>query len=321
MHLPTGPDGEPGTVEVFGAKELHEDGRPHYHVILRFTPAVAWRHAREKLYVYIDVDGNRRVDTTAINVKKRSLKEPLAKFVRDVTIYIAKDGVVFGTRFDTESAADTRRKRKLEALDAIETRNEAERYIRRHYLSKWVWNNWQCRGYLDTKRPESVKAHVPTFPVKPWRIPKEMQDWKDYYFPETGERWRGRPKCLVIEGKSGCGKTEWAQSWGHPAKMMGGWNVDELVQEGLTHIVLNDINISDFPHVREMLGCQEYVTCGGKYRPQRTVKLGLPVVWTCNEENSPALSKKYAQYMEDAGVVHVKIRDKLFLDEDAEWCF
>ncbi|KJZ68087.1 hypothetical protein HIM_12521 [Hirsutella minnesotensis 3608] len=83
-------------VEIFGSRELHSDGTPHYHVVLRFSARIYWPRARQSLSVWIVVDGEKVVDTNSINIRKKRRSESVAEFLYSVQTYVAKGGDVFG---------------------------------------------------------------------------------------------------------------------------------------------------------------------------------------------------------------------------------
>lgn len=84
------------TVQVYGSKEIHKDGAPHYHVVLRFSETVHWFKAREKFYVWIDVGGSREVDTYSMYIRKKPVRETDGYFLASVQKYTGKKGDVFG---------------------------------------------------------------------------------------------------------------------------------------------------------------------------------------------------------------------------------
>ncbi|MGH7965713.1 MAG: hypothetical protein ACRERD_28515, partial [Candidatus Binatia bacterium] len=313
-HLPSvgGPKGGKGTVEIFGSKELHEDGTPHYHVLLRFEPRVHWRKARQRLSVLIDVDGNPEVDTNSIFIRKKKEREPAETFLQSVQSYIAKDGNVFGEWIGPRETVARKTEKDFDALIAAETRSEAEALFRTKFKRHWVLHHANVAAFLKTKKPDPAEAHEPDFDVLPWRVPAKMKQWRERNF---GPRRRGRAYPLVIEGESRSGKTEWAMSWGKPAKMSGGWNMDELMKPGITHIVLNDIDWKNFPNKRDLAGCQRYVTVSGKWREQRTVELGIPVIITCNSGNSVMHDAELSAYLRETGATIVRLgKSKLYVD-------
>ncbi|KAM4060279.1 geminivirus rep catalytic domain-containing protein [Hirsutella rhossiliensis] len=251
--------GQAGTVQVYGCKELHEDGTPHYHVMLKFEPRVHWRNAREKFRVWIDVKDGREVDTTSINIHKKPENETPAYFLQCVQAYIAKGGDVFGEWIGPKTTTASEKDKYLEQTVETESREEAETLLKTHFKSWW----WRQKNF-DVAR-------------------------------------LGRPTCLVIVGRPRSGKTEWALSFGRPAHMTGEWNMDELMKPDITHVVLNDIKLRAFPYKRDLAGCQEYITATGKYREQRTIRMGIPVIWTCNEDNDVTKDK-------DIGATEPKVR-------------
>ena len=313
-HLPRvgGLEGDKGTVEVFGSKELHEDGVPHYHVMLRFEPRVHWRKARQNFSVWIDVDGNREVDTCSIFIRKKPEREPAETFLKSVQSYIAKEGNVFGTWIGPRETAARRKEKYYDQLIAAETRQEAELIYKEHFKREWCLHNNNVDAFLRTKKSAPAEKHQPDFEVLPWRVPAKMKQWRERSF---GPGRRGRPVPLVIIGESRCGKTEWAMSWGRPAKMSTSWNVDELTKPGITHVVLNDIDTKKFPNKRDLAGCQRYMTVTGKWRPEQTIELGVPVIWTCNQDNSVMHDEELGKYLKQTGAVIVNLgKRKLYVD-------
>lgn len=304
----------PGTVQVFGSKELHEDGTPHYHVLLRFEPRVHWRDARKSLQVWIDVDGERRVDTESIFVSKRPLDQPMPDYLERVQAYIAKDKEqcdIFGNWVTGETAAAAQLKEYMQEIIDTEDHDLALAMLKQYFPKQWIFSNVSCRSLLRDKVRLYAKPHVPTFDPEPWRLPDKIRQWERRNF---SARRTGRPTLLVVEGLPRCGKTEWALSFGKPARMDGGWDMSQLLIPGITHLVLNDVKLDAFPYKRELISCQEYITCTGKYREEQTIRLGIPIIWTCNEDNNPMRDPKLRRYFEQCpeGVVSVKLRRKLY---------
>lgn len=313
-------DGDRGTLEVYGCKELHEDGKPHYHVLLRFNPRVHWPKARERFFVWIDVDGKAEVDTESIYIVKRHPDEPAVKFMQSVQSYISKGGDVFGHWIGPTlaSAAEKAAERDahLDEIIAVDGRQEAELLFQKYFKRNYVLNHGQIDAYLRKKKPPPALRHEPDFPVKPWRVPATMLQWRKANF---GPNRSGRPVPLVIVGDSRCGKTEWSLSFGFPVQMTGGWNVDELLKPGCTHLVLNDIDdVSKFPNARDFAGCQRYITVTGKWKPEMTLEWNRPVIWTCNKDNNVMNHPKIGPYLKQTGAVVVKLGKKKLYVEDKE---
>jgi len=59
---------------------------------------------------------------------------------------------------------------------------------------------------------------------------------------------------------------------------LDGWDTDAK------YCVLDDIDITFFPHYKCFLGCQEEFTVTDKYRKKKTVRFGIPTIWLANPE-------------------------------------
>lgn len=322
-HLPVlnGRTGERGALNIYGSKELHEDGIPHYHVLIRFNPGVNWADGREKLRVWIDDPenpGNTVVDTESINIQVSKGPLEARAFMEDVQAYIGKGAVdqndVFGEYMDFRHAAVSRDLQlRYDALLEEKTREGAEVLLRKWFPKEYIFHYGQLEAFLKMKERAPAVAYEPDFERRPFRIPARLAKWKREQFSPTR---KGRPRCVVIVGRSRTGKTQWGMSFGRPAVMTTGWNVDALTQEGITHVVLNDINLDKFPNARDMAGCQDLITVTGKYRSERTIKFGKPVIWTCNEDNDVTKHPVLEQYLKDTKAVVVRLRNKRLFEED-----
>ena len=307
-----------GQLKLFGSKELHEDGTPHYHVVLRFSPRVHWRGAREKFTVWLDKDGDRVPDTRSIFIRKKPEREPPASFLNSVQSYVvkeAKEPDTFGEWIEPITSAQAERVEMYRKIIKTPSRAEAKALFEQHFPRECLFNRGSVDAVLRGKVSEPVRVHEPKFVVSTWKARPQMSKWQKRNFPV---RSGGRPTCLVIVGPSRCGKTEWAMSFGRPASMTGGWNVDELTRPDATHLVLNDIVLKDFPNKRDLAVCQESITATGKWREQKTLPFGLPVIWTCTRDNSLEKDKQFWAYMKESGATIVKIRkkEKLYIEQE-----
>ncbi|RTE67992.1 hypothetical protein BHE90_017631 [Fusarium euwallaceae] len=318
-HLPKDKaTGGSGTMQVFGCKELHEDGCPHYHVVIYFEPSVDWKDCRSYFYVTRNESDAEVVDTTAVHVKPRRRSD--RTFLEKTQEYCEKGGVVFGERIDVEKGSRSRKAVWRNAVDAS-TAEEAETIIRRDAPKEYVVHHSSIQSFLHSfHRHRPARAHVHSFRVGKWNATGKMQKWRSANFPLKAG---GRPTCLLLVGPAHCGKTEWSMSWGTPARLEGGWDLQELMRPGISHIVLNDIRwkSKEWEYLRQIVGCQEVATLSGKYMRQRTVRLGKPVIWTCNEDLSPLEDKELMKYLKQCGATIVKLRtrQKLYkLDVDVK---
>lgn len=318
-HLPRVSAERTATVEIFGSKELHQDGTPHYHVVVRFSPRVHWENARDKLAMWIDVNGERVADTRSIRICTKKTREPSEKFLNDVQAYVAKDGDVFGEWIGGKQSAKKKETEMYEEeLEKCEYREDAEQIMKDRFRKRYIWQHVNVRAYLNSKKPKPPLPFVLDFEVKQWRVPRPILQWRKRNFvckdgvftPKKGHRHTS----LVIIGPPRSGKTSWAGAWGKPTMMNGGWDMGQLLQDGSTHLVMNDVDTRGFRNKRELAGCQKFITATGKYRDERTIPWGKPVIWTCNEDNSVLRDRRLATYLAESEAVIVKLGagDKLY---------
>ncbi len=69
----------PAGVRLFGGRELHEDGTPHYHVVMSFDHKVHWPDARRKL----SLEG----DTSVIRIEKPKPCQKVSDFLENTMAY------------------------------------------------------------------------------------------------------------------------------------------------------------------------------------------------------------------------------------------
>lgn len=83
---------------MFGCKEFHQDGVPHYHAVLGFLHDVFWEDAVSKFRLRRD-DGV--VDTRSVHIIKPFRKETVEQFLFRTIRYCAKNDnqFLFGKRF------------------------------------------------------------------------------------------------------------------------------------------------------------------------------------------------------------------------------
>jgi hypothetical protein len=78
----------PPKTQLYGSKELHKDGVPHYHVVIRFPYRVHWTDARRQLMLILD-DGS--VDTQSIRIELPQAGESEHEFIQRTQAYCSKD--------------------------------------------------------------------------------------------------------------------------------------------------------------------------------------------------------------------------------------
>lgn len=309
---------KPGvTMRYFGCQERHEktNGGAHYHVVFVFSQAVKANNARGFFSVVMDVDGTETWASQSIHISGLERGQSAPKFLTRTQDYVSKceDAVLFGARIGLEgvgrgSGAVARLYQQVLQTPYREDADELLRMRPEAYVTKYG----QLQAFLATKKRKPVREEQQDVEgLEPWVLPEQLVRWKEKYFAPD---WKGRPKVLLLRGPSRAGKTAWAESLGNNPMVLGGrFSYDEIIPNA-THVVLNDIQWDKFDYWREFLGCQKDFVITGKYRVEKRVRLGVPVVVTCNKDNDPRLLPNIKAYLEDTGAVVVTLEGPLFED-------
>ena len=89
----------PPGVKIFGGREYHQDGKPHYHVVLSFPAKVKWPDAR-KMFI---LEG----DTTAVRITPPWRGQRIYDFLNNTQTYAAKKKDTFGERIHCEGSGSS----------------------------------------------------------------------------------------------------------------------------------------------------------------------------------------------------------------------
>ncbi|KAG0133635.1 hypothetical protein HOY82DRAFT_603986 [Tuber indicum] len=266
--------------ELYGGRELHEDGTPHYHVVIRFAHRVNWPDARAKFHL--------AGDTEAIRIVPPQPRQPIGKFLRHTQAYCEKDGDTFGTRVVGTTAAAEEKKRRFQEIDREPDYGRAKQMLRGENPARFIYGYRNVDAYLTgekRKGPERTTKKR-NYDPQPWDVPPEMTEWKRRYIDNE---YRGRPRGLVVVGPALCGKTEWARSFGNPTEMTTQWNMAKW-DEGMTHLVLNDVDPKKFgwdgiDYLKPLVGGQEEFEARDCYKGARRLVFGKPCIITCDKND------------------------------------
>lgn len=152
----------PAGVRMFGGRELHEDGTPHYHVVFSFTEKVHWPDAAKKF----SIEG----DTNAIRFEKPKPRQRVSDFLENTMAYCSKDGDTFGERLCLEGAVAEQKKRKWQDIAVRDV--EPRPYMINYPALE--------RAMSRTKRAKLATVERQR-PAGKFRVPKLMKWWMDTY--------------------------------------------------------------------------------------------------------------------------------------------
>ena len=294
----------PANTEIYGCFELHEDGSPHYHVLISFSKRTHWNDARKKLRIGTD-------DTAAIRIVKPRKNQMPVHFIDGVQGYIEKtlpDGSdkplswIFGTKQRLETS-QAKAKRKWAEIDQEQDYDTCKRMIRQEDGRVFFTSYNNISNCLRSEKIRRYKPKAPPrYEVKPWILPDLLLEWKRVNIDEDRS---GRKSSLLLIGASKTGKTRWATSFGRPMVMSSKWNMKNYIVDA-THLVVNDCHVDKFgfggdSYWREVFGCQEEFDASDKFMENRRLDWDIPCIWTCNEDLNPMKVEAVANYIVMSG--------------------
>ncbi|KAM4060276.1 hypothetical protein HRG_014216 [Hirsutella rhossiliensis] len=128
-----------------------------------------------------------------------------------------------------------------------------------------VWIDVKDGREVDTT---SINIHKKPENETPAYFLQRRRRRKDKYLEQAVETESREEAETLLKTHFKSWWTEWALSFGRPAHMT------------------------------------EYITATGKYREQRTIRMGIPVIWTCNEDNDVTKDKDIGQYLLETAVIY-----------------
>jgi len=290
--------------EYYGAQELHEDGAPHYHVVIRFKHQPCIRNARDAFMLFRD----REQVTCAVNFITPDKGESVASFLSKTQNYAVKTRPesVFGKYIDPA----LKRREHFQQIIHSTTPADCESLMREYMSEKWITMNRQLRDFAAARGPPGwqPKHTISKYTKRPWILPPAIQQWYSTNFEQPVN---GRYTSLIIVGGSRLGKTEWAQSFGKPDVITSCWCID-AIQDGASHLVVNDVDPARFDNWRDVLGCQVQFHATDKYKSKKLLVFNRPTVWTCNPDLDPRKVPAIAAYLVSSGTVVVDLVQPLY---------
>nr|UUV61370.1 C1 [Tomato mottle leaf curl virus] len=261
------------------ARELHEDGEPHLHVLIQFEGKL--QCTNERLFDLISPTRSAHFHPNVQGAKSSS----------DVKSYVEKDGDfidhgVFqidgrSARGGQQSANDTYAK-VLNAGSVMEALN----ILREEQPKDFVLQHHNIRSNLERIFQRTPEPWVPPFPLSSFtEVPEEMQEWADDYFGIDPAARPERPISLIIEGDSRTGKTMWARALGPHNYLSGHLDFNPRVYSNeAEYNVIDDITPQylKMKHWKELIGAQKDWQSNCKYGKPVQIKGGIPSIVLCN---------------------------------------
>ncbi|KAI6527280.1 hypothetical protein MCOR10_004184, partial [Pyricularia oryzae] len=131
-------DGKYADIRFYGSQERHQDGTPHYHVVIDTGKRVHWPNARKRLQVYVELDGKMQVDIESIRINTLAQYANATRFLDYCQAYVSKVGndCIFGEWIEVTSSAQVRVDRetaKYQELVGLEYADDARSFAIKHF--------------------------------------------------------------------------------------------------------------------------------------------------------------------------------------------
>lgn len=267
--------GAPKVVKDLIAKEHHEDGGVHYHVVLEFD-----RKLNVTSESYFNILGP---DNAVMhpNVQGVRILQNVLNYVTKHDEYINNGFCLDPTRYLTDLVQKC-------AEDSNATQQQIIKKIMNEGGDKALKWYSQIDAYVQVlSKPCATFAPMKAYPAD-FTVPAEI----DFYIRNfklmiedvafDGQR-TPENKSLWLWGPSRVGKTVLARSLGQHWYMQSMWN-STCLDENAAYGVMDDIPWETMKHnYKAMMGMQKDVTVTDKYRKKSVYKGGKPVIIISND--------------------------------------
>lgn len=239
------------------AREMHQDGNPHYHVFLSF------------------LERRNITDPTFFDVNGYHPNVQSVRSVKNVLNYILKDN-------DYLANFEVKKPTVKELADRAADEEAFIKIAEEAYGTKFVgaFSNWVA--YYNRRKKISM-------------VSEQIGDWSQFKIDDVFLLCRilsiqehvkdgRRTKSIWLWGPSRTGKTSLARSIGRHIYMGNTWNVD-LLDDTADYLILDDIDFDKWGwQMKALLGCQKDVSFTGKYFRPKKFTFNMPCIVLSNEK-------------------------------------
>lgn len=266
-------------IGLIACKELHQDGDPHFHLLLVYDKPL--RVKRIDYWDYKDVHPNNQTQI---------------RNMLDVWNYVNKDGMEVikdGTLIQPPAAKP---KKWGEILQTATNSSEFMELARLHQPRDFIlqYDKLQQTA-VELFRPPATTYETPA--GYQFHLPAALQNYLETEFVNAD-----RPKTLVLVGPSRLGKTVWARSLGTHNYMNSLFSLDEF-DESRDYLILDDIDFDYIPGRKAFFFAQNEFILTDKYRKKKKVRWGKPTLYLCNTE--PDWEKSRDPYKDNVIIVNI----------------
>lgn len=287
-------------VHAMVARELHEDGTPHFHILLKF--------ATQQNISKSDHFNDLFIPPQQVNIQ-------LCKREVAVYNYLLKDGNYLITEGYTENftgfkvAKANKNNEMYASITKVTTAKEGLAILKAGNPMHYYHHGDKVEKRLLSDLGATCPVYTPPACVTAtFKCPEQIQEWKTEFFHQE----RRRKQCLFIIGETQLGKTLFARSFFTPNHIYirGTYNYDKFNVTGAELTILDDItNWEKFESLKAIATGDGEADFDGKYRPIKSININQPCIILCN-----SLPKFYTNEHDwwEANSTVVYVTDKLY---------
>lgn len=257
-------DSIPAVQSVYSCREKHENGTDyHHHAIVESNSKFNIKNER-----YFDIQFGGRCF------------HPSCEPVRDLASanrYIGKDGHTKG-----HPIRGSRQSRKTDYEEIIRTSDNISGFleaVRERDPINYVLNLQRLEYFAERRFASDINYGV-RYTQEQFRVPTTIDEWvRTQLFNRPA-----RPKCLVIVGEPGWGKTKWAQSLGVPFNYWMRY-LTRRRKENAWYAIMDDFDDMGENEHKGFWGCQEVigVKVSNGVSGHQQWEWGIPTIWLFNK--------------------------------------
>nr|UUF95077.1 rep protein [Chilli leaf curl virus] len=274
---------------IRACRELHQNGKPHLHVLLQFEGKYQCTNNR-----FFDLISPSRSAHFHPNIQR-------AKSSSDVKSYVEKDGdfIDFGVfQIDGRSARGGCQSANDAYAEAINSgsKSSALLILREKAPTDFVLQFHNLNANLNRILTPPLEVYVSPFGSSSFdQVPGELEVWaaENVLMPAARPL---RPLSIVIEGDSRTGKTMWARSLGPHNYLCGHLDLSPKVYSNdAWYNVIDDVDPHYLKHFKEFMGAQRDWQSNTKYGKPVQIKGGIPAIFLCN----PGPNSSYKEFLDE----------------------
>nr|UZC49254.1 C1:C2 [Paper mulberry leaf curling associated virus 2] len=266
---------------ILVCQETHASGEPHVHAMIQLDKQFETRNCRF-FDIYLGPTHPEQGPTVRYHPNIEPLHSPAAS-----QKYLKKSGNFYedGT-FNNKKRSPSKNPNAIwkDILDTSTTVQDFLEKVKEQRPQDFVLRWPAISSFANDHYKRVVEPFFPAF-TEFNNLPPHIQEWANDNILFDPENKPNRPISLYICGPSRSGKTCWARSLGLHNYFTGQLKFHDYNDHALYNVI-DDIHYTKISTeiMKSLVGCQQNVTVNIKYKPDRTIKGGIPTIILCNPD-------------------------------------